>query len=178
MGLGRIGGACHAARIDPNPFAGPVVPGCGLSGPMGALAVGPGLWIQGLATAEITEMRSRLEVALQIVGRDLDPDVITRALGQPPTFGVRRGEIQRPPAKGTAIQGVWGRSATGGEDSDINSQIRQLLSETADDLTVWRTISASYSGAMICGVFIFDGQYGMVVDEKSIQMMHDRRMIL
>ncbi|WP_158636160.1 DUF4279 domain-containing protein [Tsukamurella sputi] len=97
----------------------------------------------------------RAVASLQLSGDTLDPLVITRILGTPPTQSYARGGLV--PTGHGARNARFGLCSLGAEDTepaDIDTQVAQLLSGLPADLGAWRELSDRYAPA--CSA---DGSY-------------------
>src|ERR1017187_7418704 len=86
-------------------------------------------------------------VSLRIAGDDLIPNEITRLLGVSPTHAQIKGEKIVGRKTGTARSakfGMWRPGVASREPEDMDGQIQEILSQTTDDLTIWRSITEKY----------------------------------
>lgn len=100
----------------------------------------------------------KTEVSLSFSGDDLVPDEISAGLGLAPHLAYRRGETWHAPngAARTGRTGVWTfRVASAAPPGrDLNDQIRELLSATHAELSVWTDLAQRFSGRLFVGVFL------------------------
>ncbi|MDP1911755.1 DUF4279 domain-containing protein [Brevundimonas sp.] len=98
----------------------------------------------------------RTKVSLRFAGEDLDPEVVSHALGLQPDKSYRKGEIASwGRFKGRAAEsGSWHLSVPVSEPGDLEAQITDLLARATSDVSAWRNMADSYSGNLFCGLFM------------------------
>lgn len=121
----------------------------------------------------------RAGAGLQLSGDTLDPLVITRILGTPPTLSYARGDLV-PAGRGTrtARFGLWSLRAEDTEPADIDTQVTQLLSGLPADLGVWRELSDRYALRLFCGWFLQGGNEGVVLSTTTLAALGERGISL
>jgi hypothetical protein len=116
-------------------------------------------------------------VTLRIGSDDLIPDEITRLLGATPTKTQVKGEKIIGRKTGhvrIAKMGVWRLQATDREPEDMDSQIREILSQTTSDLAVWRSIAEKHKIDLFCGLFLGGSNEGMTLSPQSLLALGER----
>ncbi|MEC4615051.1 DUF4279 domain-containing protein [Tsukamurella tyrosinosolvens] len=121
----------------------------------------------------------RAVASLQLSGNALDPLVITRILGTPPTLSYARGDLV-PTGRGTrtARFGLWSLEAAATEPADIDAQVTQLLSSLPADLGVWRELSVRYALRLFCGWFLQGGNEGVGLSAPTLGALGERGIAL
>ena len=116
-------------------------------------------------------------VTLRIGGDDLVPEEITKLLGTAPTHAQTKGEKIVGKKTGTitiAKAGLWRLSAANREPEDMNGQIHEILSQTTNDLAVWKNITARYWVDLYCGLFLGVSNEGLVLSPVSLAALGKR----
>lgn len=113
----------------------------------------------------------RTTVGLRVVGDTLDPDEITRLLGIVPTGSARKGDVRRTAAdrEVTAQSGSWRLDAD--VPGDLNTQIGSLLSELPSNPIIWRELTHDYECDVFCGLFMREGNEGVVLTPEVMSML-------
>jgi hypothetical protein len=105
---------------------------------------------------------SRSAVGLRFVDDELDPQMISAALGAAPTLAYAKGQQWTTPAGLPMIgrTGVWSLNSAERAPADLDRQIEELLAPLSNDLGVWRDLSATHRGELFVGLFMttFNGQ--------------------
>ncbi len=70
--------------------------------------------------------------------------------------------------------GVWRLQATDREPEDMDSQIREILSQTTSDLAVWRSIAEKHKIDLFCGLFLGGSNEGMTLSPQSLLALGER----
>jgi hypothetical protein len=100
-------------------------------------------------------------VTLRITGDDLVPDDISKLLGAPPSRAYARGQELvdiHGVVRRTAKCGKWSLQATDRSPGDLDGQIRELLDQLTDDLSIWAGINQEYEIDLFCGLFMGRGK--------------------
>jgi hypothetical protein len=116
-------------------------------------------------------------VTLRISGDDLIPDEITRLLGASPTHAQTKGDKIVGKKTGhvrIAKCGMWRLCASDREPEDMDGQIREILSQATDDLTVWQSITKKYHADLFCGLFMRVGNEGLTISSESLHALGAR----
>jgi hypothetical protein len=119
----------------------------------------------------------RSVVSLRISSDDLIPDEITRLLGATPTHTQIKGEKIVGKKTGhvrIAKFGMWRLSASDREPEDMDGQIREILSQTNSDLSVWRSIAQKHEIDLFCGLFLRVSNEGMTLSPESLSALGER----
>jgi len=123
----------------------------------------------------------RTAASLILMGDDLDPSMVTEALGGRPTRSWRKGEDIRVhpdrPQK-LARHGQWRREATQAEPEDVDAQVRELLSGLATDPRVWQQLSARFRVLLFCGWFMSNENEGVKIAASTLQLLGERGICL
>jgi hypothetical protein len=112
-------------------------------------------------------------------GDDLDPDEITRALGQP-TKGVRKGEVYFRPGnvRRVARTGQWSFSVEDAQPGDLDQQIRTLFASLSDDLGAWRDFTTRYKSWVFVGLFLVEHNEGLSLSPETLSAIGARGLEL
>jgi Domain of unknown function (DUF4279) len=116
-------------------------------------------------------------VSLRIAGDDLIPNEITRLLGVSPTLAQIKGEKIVGRKTGTARSakfGMWRLGVASREPEDMDGQIQEILSQTTDDLTIWRSITEKYDVDLFCGLFMGRSNEGLTISAHSLAALGAR----
>ena len=122
----------------------------------------------------------RSVISLRIGGDDLVPKEITTLLGVPPTHAHSKGEMGKHivgPKIGdvrVAKSGMWRLEASPREPEDMDSQIREILSQTTSDLSVWHGITKRYRVDLFCGLFLTGTDGGLTLSPESLAALGER----
>jgi hypothetical protein len=121
----------------------------------------------------------RVTVSLRVCGDSLDPDEITRLLGERPNHGVSKGqEFPLGSVRARAPTGVWSLTLEGAETKSIDNQIRALFERVSSDREVWRNLARQYSTELFVGVFQSELNQGLVVSRGVLQEIAERELQL
>lgn len=114
--------------------------------------------------------------ALRIFGDDLDPDEVTRLLGCEPSVAQSTGELIRSASGRERIVkcGNWRLKAAPAEPEDLNGQIRWILSQTTNNLDVWKKLVDRYEVDMFCGLFMAESNDGFSLSSDVLLMLGQR----
>ncbi len=118
--------------------------------------------------------------SLRFFGDDLDPDAISVLLGASPTSSARKGEIwiNSRGVKRTARTGRWLLEAVRSQPGDLDNQLVELLSPLTQDIEVWRSLVAQFSGDIFCGLFMEEGNEGVELRAETLVMIGARGLSL
>lgn len=118
--------------------------------------------------------------SLRVFGEDLDPDEVTALLGQPPTHSYRKGDIRvsRDGRQWPKRGGHWGRSVERRTPGDLDGQVEELLSGLTDDPAVWKTLSERFQADVYCGLFMKDGNEGIIIGARTLLALGWRNLEL
>ena len=116
-------------------------------------------------------MSSRLQVALRIVGADLDPDEMTKRLGVAPTSNHRRGEVlRRGSHEHQAVTGHWGFSL--GTEHTETWNLDAALNATLDYLpagaALWQDLGDRFQVDLFCGLFMGSSNQGTDIESATL----------
>ena len=109
-------------------------------------------------------------VALRIIGDKLDPDEITKLLGAPPTIAEKKGDkiTGKTPGYRIAGSGMWRLSTRDRTPENIDGQIEEILGQLTPDLAVLRNIAKRFRTELFCGLFMDEGNEGLIISPKSL----------
>lgn len=125
-----------------------------------------------------TVMVSETAASLRFFGDDLDPDEVTRLLRGSPTHSARKGEITGPRTKRVARQGSWRRDAARQMPGNLEMQIREILVGLTTDFSVWQDVSVRFEGNVFVGLFLAEGNEGLGLAPKTLQLLAERGLSL
>lgn len=118
---------------------------------------------------------------------DLIPDGLTSALGQSPTYFmrkggpvIRKGKTFRD-AAGLPLHArtsLWSYSVDRREPGDLDGQIRELFGALTGDLSVWRRLSAQYSPDLFVGLFLTESNEGIELSAECLSILSMRGVSL
>ena len=121
----------------------------------------------------------RLEVALRIVGDDLEPDRVTRMLGVQPSFSARRGDpIERAAAGATHATGVWIYRLPASPEWELGDAIETLLDRLPADPALWETLVGRFKADVFCGLFLNAANRGAELRPDTLARLVERRLTL
>jgi Domain of unknown function (DUF4279) len=119
--------------------------------------------------------------SLRIAGDDLDPPVITRALGCNPTSAHRKGDkITSPHSSlvGVRKTSLWLLEAPDREPGNLDAQVRELLGRLSQSLETWKALGARYSIDLYCGFFMRDTHEGLEISAATLHALAQRGVAL
>lgn len=122
----------------------------------------------------------RTAVSLRFRGDDLDPDVLTKALGTAPTKSARKGDIWTTP-KGTPVtarHGFWHRRIDDVSPGDLDAQIETLFAEMSSDMEIWQDLSQRYHGNVFVGIFLREDNEMTGMEPKTLAALGQRGLTL
>ena len=101
-------------------------------------------------------MVSKSIVTLRIHGDDLDPEEVSSLLGGKPTFSVPKNGLSNYPRGRVRIArtGIWRIRTDYACPADLDGQIKEILDQLTDDLSVWDNISNRHHLDMFCGLWL------------------------
>ena len=118
-------------------------------------------------------------VALRIFGDSLLPEDITQLLGHEPTKAYRKDEvIPDNRYHRTARTGSWLLEGNLPRKTEIEPQIKDLLSKVTSDLGVWDRLTEEFEVDIYCGLFLDGDNRGCVLSPQVLKMISDRSMTI
>ncbi len=123
---------------------------------------------------------SNVKVSLNIHGRNLDPDRVSRLLGIDPDKKFSRGERGTNDGQPVPPQGHWGISTEGSLDpsAPVDAHIRLLLGRITADRAIWAQLSEAFRCRIFVGWFL-EGPNEMVeLDPELLAELAERRLPL
>lgn len=108
----------------------------------------------------------RLVASLNVVGKGVDPDEISRKVGASPDKAHRVGDQVSTRTPATWRSGVWSISTAGRLDdrATLSDHIRDLLSRVTRDDEVWADLAERHSTRILVGWFMDRENEGDGVD--------------
>ena len=112
-------------------------------------------------------------------GDDLDPDEITRALGQP-SWAAKKGDILLSPSgeKITSPSGIWLLEVEEAEPEELDRQISDMFASLSDDLGIWKDLTARYQAKISAGLFLSRYNEGLGISPKTLSAIGARGLQL
>jgi uncharacterized protein DUF4279 len=120
----------------------------------------------------------KVSVSLRIIGKNLDPDHVTRLLGVKPTNSHRLGDQVRPPYPVRSHHGVWLLGVKGIKGRDLESTLWQLLKTTGRSGRGWSTVLKSGRADAFCGLFLRAWNRGLELSPELLKELGRRRITL
>ena len=122
----------------------------------------------------------RSTACLRLFGDNLDPGEISLLLGCQPTVAEFRGEIVRYPSGRERIArvGQWRLEAQDVEPENLADQIRWLLTQVTEDLSVWQRLQRMCEMNLFCGLFMASGNDGVSIPPSVMLMLGQRGIAL
>jgi hypothetical protein len=112
-------------------------------------------------------------------GDDLDPDEITRALGQPTRAAKKGGEYFYPANKRRiARTGQWSLSVEDAQPGNLDHQIQTLFASLSDDLAAWRDFTSRYKSWLFVGLFLAEYNEGLSLSPETLSAIGARGLEL
>ena len=107
---------------------------------------------------------------LRIFGDDLQPSEISRLLSCKPTKAQVKGDVVRYASgrERTAKVGGWWLEAPRAEPGDLDGQIRWLISQVSDDISIWQHLTTSYDVDVFCGLFMQSHNDGLSISPETM----------
>jgi hypothetical protein len=131
---------------------------------------------------KLTNMTALKETAasLRFFGEDLDPEVISDALGRKPEAYEIAGVPIQTSSGATRIpkRGSWRCRAARCQPGNLDSQIDELLSGTTQDLMIWRELTSRYTADFFCGLFLKEENEGLPISAETIRKLAERGLKL
>lgn len=126
-------------------------------------------------------MRPRLKrcpAYLHITGDDLQPEEISELLGCSSTSAEVKGDKTTIPDTGieyVAKTGSWMLTAWNDKNSpSLDVQIKQILAQLTDDLSIWDDLRRRYEISIFCGLFMDDPNQSLAISAKTISELGKR----
>jgi hypothetical protein len=113
----------------------------------------------------------RFTASFRIMGKDLDPEEISGALGLKPTQSHRRGDA-RPSAKGRAYapfdEGLWSLASTRGDEAALDEHLDDLLPRLASRMPALDALKKEgLRRDVFIGVFSREGNFGYAISAAN-----------
>jgi hypothetical protein len=123
----------------------------------------------------------RAVATLRVMGDDLDPQEVTRILGQTPTHAESKGDIRIGQRTGTRIvarTGIWRLDAMATEPADIGAQVEELFARLIADVAAWKGLAAAYRVDLFCGWFMEGRNEGIEIAPATLAKLAERGIAL
>ncbi|OYW54953.1 MAG: hypothetical protein B7Y80_09300 [Hyphomicrobium sp. 32-62-53] len=120
---------------------------------------------------------SETAICLRFFGDDLQPELLTAALGHPPTSSATKGEAITSEKSGrisVANSGKWLLSVDRRQPGDLNGQIQELFGALTEDLSVWRILADKYQPDLFVGLFLTGTNEGIEMSARSLEILATR----
>lgn len=120
---------------------------------------------------------SKTVACLRVIGDDLVPEEITKALGCEPTREMRKGEPFSWNKHGKpriAKSGMWRIEAEDKLPGNLDEQVSEILAQLSDDKEVWRSLSDRYDIDLFCGLFMESSMEGIGLSSESMLALGQR----
>lgn len=117
----------------------------------------------------------RVHVSLRVFGDFLVPVDVTRLLDCDPTHAQCKGDII--PDKQyhrVARTGSWRLHGDLPEKTELEEQVRDLLSKVTNDLAIWNSLAKEFNIDIFCGVFLEDWNRGFDLSPQVLKMLSER----
>lgn len=123
---------------------------------------------------------AKTAASLRIFGDQLDPDVITAALGKAPTSAYRKGEAVTTPNGNQRIATIsrWSIKVDRREPGDLDEQIAEILLGTTSDFAVWKALATSFKADVFCGLFLKEENEGLSLSPETTLALGQRGLTL
>lgn len=120
-------------------------------------------------------------LCLRVCGDNLDPDVVSRALGCQPSRSQRKGEPVLSPAgeiKRIARTGSWLLDYPVGGNATIGEAIHALLRRLPDDQSVWTSLTSEFAVDLICDLIVKCVNRGFELSPEVLGVLAERGITL
>jgi len=120
---------------------------------------------------------SETAICLRFFGDDLQPELLTSALGHPPTSSATKGEAianEKSGRMSVARSGKWLLSVDRRQPGDLDGQILDLFGVLTEDVSVWRTLTAKYQPDLFVGLFLTGINEGIEMSAQSLEILATR----
>lgn len=122
----------------------------------------------------------RSAISLRFSSDDLDPAVITNALGVEPDLAYAKGGAWATPSGRPMVgqTGLWSRSVADRSPADFDNQVAELFALTATDVSAWSDLSARYRGELFVGLFMRENLEGLSIAPPTLAAIAARGLAL
>ena len=123
---------------------------------------------------------SKSIVTLRIHGDDLDPEEVSSLLGGKPTFSVPKNGLSNYPRGRVRIArtGIWRIRTDYACPADLDGQIKEILDQLTDDLSVWDNISNRHHLDMFCGLWLSELNEMLGISPRPLKGLGQRNIPL
>ena len=70
--------------------------------------------------------------------------------------------------------GLWRLSATKQSPENLDSQIREILGQLTNDVSIWQDLRKKFKIDLFCGFFMEETNEGLTVSCNSLKMLGER----
>ncbi|ANM14051.1 MULTISPECIES: DUF4279 domain-containing protein [unclassified Rhizobium] len=121
----------------------------------------------------------RTVASLSFVGDDLDPDEISRGLGEP-TKGARKGGILLTPGGTERVShtGIWLLQTEDAQPGNLDHQILALFSPLSENIDIWKDFAGRYRGRIFVGLFLSTSNEGLGISPQALSAIGVRGLEL
>lgn len=121
----------------------------------------------------------RLEIALRVTAKDLDPERITRMLGVAPTLAGRKGEtVDRGGVPVTQRTGTWTYALPTSPEWELGDAIDTLLERLPPDPALWESLAGWADVAVVCELYVYDTDRAARLPPDTLARLAERRLAL
>jgi hypothetical protein len=123
---------------------------------------------------------SKTRASLRFSGDDLDPEELSAVLGAQPSSSGRKGDVvtgAKTGQKSTKKTGDWMLRAEPRVPGDLETQIKEVLSQLTDDPKIWRGLK-KYRPNLFVGLFMEEGNEGIEISAECLAMLGERGISL
>jgi hypothetical protein len=114
---------------------------------------------------------------LRVFGDALDPNEVTRLLGAEPSESQVKGDrlVGRKTGRvRIAETGSWRLHASVREPADLDDQVREILHQITENLSVWADLSQRFEIDLFCGLFMENSNEGLFLSPLTLSSLGQR----
>ena len=121
-----------------------------------------------------------LRSSLRMFGESLDPDEVTKLLGSSPSHSYKKGayRLTRTGKEVVHKHGMWLLDTNAGQRSHINQHVAEILSQLANDLSVWQLLTERYNVEIFCGFFMESDIEALIISPATMLALGQRNIEL
>jgi hypothetical protein len=115
---------------------------------------------------------------IQLLGKRLDPDHVTRLLRVTPSSSRRRGDLVNPPYPARTRQGIWSLRVKDIKGNRVESTLWRLLEELGPPRKAWSTVLTTWRATATCrlGLFLAAWNRGLELSPDLLRELGRRRI--
>ena len=122
---------------------------------------------------------SEYHISLRFFGDDLDPKVMSAALGVQPTSSCKKGDLFKGKVSERIEKtGRWLLSVPERPGESFEPQIEALLGRLTQDLAIWRQLTQKYNADLFCGLWLGRSNQGMELSPLLMRKLAERGLHL